>query len=287
MLRVAATAALLAIACADIEVRDDVVYDQRFGDDTALDLYIPGDAAGPRAAVMLVHGGGWRDRNKGDLRWAARRFARAGYVAASVGYRLVPDGAFPASSRDVACALSYLRANAGELFIDPDRIVAYGYSSGAHLISLLAVAADQDDLNADCDSGPTGPPAGVISGAGPQDLRKYRDWWILNEYLGGDQDDIPDVWARASPVTHVDAGEPPFLFIHGRLDFIVGIDQSEDMRDALVAAGNDARLLSLRGATHLNAPAGSGVSTQFSSSIDTEEAWLAVFDFLDRVVGPP
>jgi acetyl esterase/lipase len=277
----------VAAGCADIEVAEDVVYDARFAGDTALDVYVPGDAAGPRPAVVLVHGGGWSAGSKGDMKYAARRFARAGYVAASVGYRLIPDGAFPASSRDVACALSFLRANAAEHFIDPDRIATYGYSAGAHLISLQAVAGGVEPLEADCDSGPTGPPAAVISGAGPQDLRSYRDWPVLTDYLGGDQSDAPETWALASPITHVDAGEPPFLLIHGTLDPIVGVDQSRAMRDALAAAGNDVSLLELRGAGHLGSPSPAGSTTEIGGSIDRNEAWIAVFDFLDRTVGAP
>lgn len=281
-------AALVAVAaCADVEVDGDVVYDARFGEQTSMDVYVPGDAVAPRPAVMLVHGGGWSAGDKGDLRWAARRFARAGYVAASIDYRLVPDGAFPASSRDVSCALSFLRASAGEYPIDPDRIAVYGYSAGGHLASLLGVAAGDPDIDADCDAGPAAPPAAVISGAGPQDLRRYRDWSVLTDYLGGDQDALPERWARASPITHVDSDEPPFLLIGGTLDLLVGIDQAEAMRDALAAAGNDVRLLRLRGAGHLDAPTPAGTGSELSSSIDRNEAWLAVFDFLERTVGAP
>lgn len=278
---------LLVSGCADLDVSSDVVYDARFGGDTSMDIYVPGDAAAPRPAVMLVHGGGWSAGHKGDLRWAARRFARAGYVAATIEYRLVPDGAFPASSRDVACALSFLRANAGDYLIDPDRVAVYGYSAGGHLVSLLGVAGDLDELQPDCASGPTGPPAAVISGAGPQDLRRYRDWPTLTDYLGGDQDEIPEVWAMASPITHVGGGEPPFLLINGNIDLLVGDDQAEDMRDALAAAGDDVRLLRLRGAGHLDGVTPAGTASELSTSIDRDEAWLAVFDFLERTVGAP
>ena len=282
MPRSIAAALLALIGCADVEVDDDVTYDDRFAGAT-MDLYIPGEAVEPGPAVMLVHGGGWVGGDKGDMRWAARRFARAGYVAASINYRLVPDGAFPASSRDVACALSFLRSH--EL-VDGDRVAVYGYSAGGHLVSLLGVAADPE-LEADCESGSTGPPAAVISGAGPQDLRRYRDWSTLTDYLGGDQDAVPEVWARASPITHVDPGEPPFLLIHGDLDLLVGADQGEVMRDALAAAGNPVKLLRLRGAGHLDAVSPGGTESELSSSIDRNEAWLATFDFLEQTIGAP
>lgn len=283
MPRILAAALAALVACADVEVEDDVIYDDRFGAATSMDVFMPGGAAAAGPAVMLVHGGGWVGGDKGDMRWAAHRFARAGYVAASINYRLVPDGAFPASSLDVACALSFLRARAGEYLIDPDRIAVYGYSAGGHLVSLLGVA----ELEADCASGATGPPAAVISGAGPQDLRRYRDWFLLTDYLGGDQDERPEIWARASPITHVGAGEPPFLLIYGSLDLVVGVDQGEAMRDALAAAGNDVRLLSLRGAGHIDSTSPAGSSTELSSSIDRNESWLAVFDFLERTIGVP
>ncbi|WP_329000654.1 prolyl oligopeptidase family serine peptidase [Kribbella sp. NBC_00709] len=47
----------------------------------------------------------------------------------------------------------------------------------------------------------------------------------------------------ASPVTHVTAGAPPYLIIHGTSDETVPYEQAELLHHALLAVGADSRLL--------------------------------------------
>ena len=47
-------------------------------------------------------------------------FAKRGYVAVTVSYRLIPVGRFPAQVEDVKCAIRYLRANADKHHLDPN-----------------------------------------------------------------------------------------------------------------------------------------------------------------------
>ena len=99
---------------------------------------------------------------------------------------------------------------------------------------------------------------------------------------------MPERWDRLSPITHVRADAPPFLFIHGGADWIVPVAQSRAMRDALVGLGVDARLLELAGDGHLTGVGGaSGREDLGVISIDPPEAWLALRDFLADTVGTP
>jgi acetyl esterase/lipase len=74
------------------------------------------------------------------------KLAQAGYVAVSVEYRLAPKYPFPAAIHDVKCAVRWLRANAEVFKIDPDRIAALGYSSGAHLAALVGITVPKDSI---------------------------------------------------------------------------------------------------------------------------------------------
>ena len=56
--------------------------------------------------------------------------------------------------------------------------------------------------------------------------------------------------SEASPVTHVTADDPPFLLIHGDADDVVPFEQSEELRDALKAAGVEVELVRVKGAGH-------------------------------------
>src|SRR5437773_1187034 len=112
LLAVAVVASLaVAPGCGKPNVHEGVSYDDRFGESTTMDVYVP-DGDGPHPGVMLLHGGAWSGGSKAEFTQGAARLARSGYVAATINYRLLPDGAYPRDVQDCLCALSYLRAHA-------------------------------------------------------------------------------------------------------------------------------------------------------------------------------
>ena len=280
--------AFLAFAgCGDVEEILDVGYDVRYGGATSMDVYLPLDGGDRRPAVLMIHGGGWRLFSKSAYTDQAIRLARAGYVTATINYRLVPDGAYPALIQDCVCALAYLRAHADEYGLDPDRVAVLGYSAGGHLASLLGVGIDEPDFEPSCEAGTTGPPNAVVSGAGPQDMRRLPEVDSVTEFLGGTQDEVPERYAAASPITHVHPDAPPYLFIHGTSDAFVDVEQSEDMRAALDELGVETRLLTIAGGGHLFNMSADGTYLVTMTSTDLPEAWAVTIDFLDTTVGPP
>ena len=108
--------------------------------------------------------------------------------------------------------------------------------------------------------------------------------YIITQFMGGFVEDIPERYAQASPLSHVTAAAPPYLFLHGDQDVAVVISQSRRMADALTAAGAEAHLLAIPGGGHLlNHGADPLWST--TAAIDTPESWAALIDFLDRTIG--
>jgi len=114
--------------------------------DLALDLYQPvGDEVLARPAVIWVHGGHFSRGHKrmANVRDLSRSFARRGYVAVSINYRLHPDGCaadtptetcvetIRNAMHDAQAAARWLRANAETYSIDPNRIAIGGVSAGA------------------------------------------------------------------------------------------------------------------------------------------------------------
>lgn len=277
---------MVSAGCVSVEERVDVVYDARF-DDTRMDIYLPDDGQRARPAVLFVHGGGWQAGGKEYHRPDAERLAASGWVAATVEYRLSDEAVFPAGYQDVHCALAYVRANADELGVDPDRIAVAGMSAGGHLVSLLGVAADDARIATDCEHGPTGPPAAVISAAGPQDLREIAWAEAVQKFVGGTIEELPEQYELASPITHVHEDAPPFLLMHGTFDVFVDVEDSERMDAALREAGVDSRIVTFTGAGHLINPGTAAGDLQVDIPLTSPEGWPIVADFLERTMGGP
>jgi acetyl esterase/lipase len=279
--------ALLA-ACADTQVYSGVTYDERFGEATSMDIHVPEGGGDARPAVMLIHGGAWRFGNRGAYTEAAERFAAAGYVAATIDYRLVPAGVYPGMVQDCLCALAFLRANAASYGIDPDRIAVTGYSAGGHLSALLGTAYDHPAHQPDCVWGPTGAPAATIPGDAPydftEDAANAHEW--ITDFMGGSFAEVPENYVSASPLLQIREHLPPMLVVHGIPD-TVPIDQARDLVERMRGYGNEARILELGGAGHVLSPTTATDGSYLQAATDMPEAWAVTFDFLARTIGAP
>ncbi|HZB90331.1 MAG TPA: alpha/beta hydrolase [Stellaceae bacterium] len=125
-----------ASAVAAPRVQQNIAYSPGNAADR-LDLYHPA-APGAHPVVIFVHGGGWQHGDKAAGRLLAARFTDAGYVFASLDYRLYPNGTVEDEATDVAQAAAFLLAHADAYGIDPRRFALVGHSSGGHLVALVA-----------------------------------------------------------------------------------------------------------------------------------------------------
>jgi len=169
-----------------------------------------------------------------------RRLARRGFVAVNVAYRLAPAHLFPAQLNDLQQALDWIVANADGFGIDPARLGAFGYSAGAHLVSLLALklsAAGQHHRR-----GRATAVQAVVAGGMPADLTAWPKSPAIKRFLGVSYRNDPQLWVEASPIAHVDASSPPFFLYHGGLDSLVEAEQSRRMHQRLAAQGVPAEL---------------------------------------------
>lgn len=240
------------------ELREDVVYAEVDGEPLRYDHYRPLGVDGPAPAVVFVHGGGWMRGDPSQAAGNALHFARRGIATVSISYRLAPAHRFPAPLDDVRHGLRHVRASAGELGIDPDRIAVLGLSAGAHLVMLAHLARDVAAL------APAIPAAlrdvsedvrGVMAHYGPYDLSRRAalppDLDMVGALLGPRGDD-PE-WVRlASPLHHAAAASAPVpvLLVHGTRDALVSYRESERLHRALQEAGRTSELLLLDDAPH-------------------------------------
>ncbi len=254
-----------------------------------LDLHIPHrPVTTPIPVVVYAHPGGFFAGIKQMGPW--RYLLEAGLAVVSVQYRLSGEAVFPAAIQDVAAAVRWVRANADHYGLDTDRIVGFGSSAGAYLISAVALAGDGSDL-----VGSIGPHsevscglAAVVEHYGPTDfLRHDEDAHpeaielmtgpdsTFARFFGFPPAVRPDVAERGNLCLLAHPGAPPFLIAHGDHDRRVGIEQSRRLHRALTAVGVRADLVEIAGGDH------------GSSDFDAPPLHRTTLAYLESVLAPP
>jgi acetyl esterase/lipase len=207
-----------------------------------LDLYLP--AAGEDLPLIIyLHGGAWLTGSKNQV--PAIGYVEKGYAVASVGYRFSQHAIFPAQLEDVKAAVRWLRANASEYGIDPDRFAAWGQSAGSHLAIMLGVTDGVTKFEVGENLDVSSAVQVVIDNYGPTDFalmdaNRRPDGQEHNpaespesQLVGGALQDNLAAVARANPITYVSEGDAPFLVVHGDADPLVPHHQSEILVAAL------------------------------------------------------
>ena len=227
----------------------------------------PPAGSGPWPAVVLVHGGFWRDRyDRATTTPLANDLAARGYLAWNVEYRRVgrDGGGWPGTLEDVAAAADALAARDD---VERNRVLVLGHSAGGQLALWLASRER---------AGPALRPTAAVSLAGVVDLARADaddlGRGACRDFLGGGPAEVPERYAYASPAARLPLGVPQLL-VHGARDEAVPVDQSRryarDARDA----GDEVELVELPEADHLDV-------------IDpAHAAWAAVVERLPRLLG--
>jgi acetyl esterase len=231
----------------DIQQTRDVVYGEVDGTRLLLDVQQPPAREDARPAVILVHGGGLVTSGPGryELSQAAATLAAAGYVTFNIDYRLFSQAdkanPWPAQLDDAQRAVRWVRANAAAYGVDPDRIGAYGWSSGGQLVGFLGTRETRDNGDptlADFSSKATC----AVTLGGVFDMTILYDNSYDNainaELLGGTMDVLPDAAAYHdfSPISFVDRKSAPFLIFQEGSEGIIPYEHSRRMVAALQAA---------------------------------------------------
>jgi acetyl esterase/lipase len=200
-----------------------------------LDIYRRKDrpAGQGRAPVLVnVHGGAWimgdKDRQAMPL---IHHLASLGWVCVAINYRLSPRGTFPDHIVDVKRALAWVKAHIAEYGGDPDFVVLSGGSAGGHLCSLATLSAGDPAYqpgfeDVDLRVQACVPFYGVYDftnrTGNTKPLVRLLERTVVKKRLA----DARDVFDKASPMSRVNAGAPPFLVIHGTNDTLVPVGEA-------------------------------------------------------------
>ena len=263
-------AILLAFSPAQAEapVERNVVYGMYSGLALLMDVHRPAQPNG--YGLIVIPGSGWNSSQTYDappltaltssIRFFVPKLLSAGYTLFVVNHRNGPRFHYPAPVEDVQRAVRYIRYNAKTYGIDPGRIGAVGYSSGAHLGSMLGVLDGKGDpLDPDPINRVSARVQCVVASAAPTDLEHMEAGGVQNVVsfmgqlrpTGVSPDPIAvKAYRAASPVTYVSASSAPMLLLHGDADQTVPFQQAELMVKALQRVGADVKFVRLAGGGH-------------------------------------
>lgn len=237
-----------------------------------LDIYVP-KADGVYPAILLIHGGGWKQRQIEADKPLAERLALRGYVVAQVAYRLSTEAKYPAALHDCKAALRFLRAHSDEYKIDPLAIGVAGGSAGGHLSGLVGMTGGIAELEGEGGNAeqPTMVNACVVMAA-TMDLVEANKTSNSEGYVlfFGPIAENREAYSEASPITHVSKGSPPTLFIEGEKDTLK-IGRAE-MQEKLRTLGVPNEIVTLKNAPH----------PYWMSQPWLDEAAKAMGDWFDR-----
>ncbi len=235
----------------NVTVLHDLRYREGPSKQWRLDLAMkkpPGDKARP--VIVVIHGGGWLEGDK--VSFASRKhgvpgnivdFARLGFVAVTVNYRLSEEAPWPAALEDCKCAVRWLRAHAKDYNIDPKHIGAYGNSAGGHLAMLLGMVGKGAGLEG---NGPHQEESSLVQAAvsdsGPVDLLALYQRGplrqVVGKFLGGPPEGArAAAYRKASPLHQITPDTPPLLLLYGGADEQVPVDTADRFVLALGQAG--------------------------------------------------
>lgn len=216
-----ATLAFAATAFAQ-SVKSNIPYLENGHARHVLDVYSPPNAKN-LPVVFWIHGGGWTQGDKTDVKLKPQWFMDKGFVFVSTNYRLLPEVDMGTLIRDVAKSFGWMEKHIAEYGGDPKRVLVGGHSAGAQLAAILCT--DDRYLKAE------GAAFDCLIGCVPVDGDTYDVPAIIEtaetrlrvhhlpprvnghrEKFGG----TPEKHIDFSAVTHVAKGKgiPPFLILH-------------------------------------------------------------------------
>ncbi len=215
----------------------------RYGDhEFALgELRLP-KSKGPHPVLIVIHGGYWRAAyDRKHIGHLCAAFTAKGLATWSLEYRRLGNagGGWPGTFNDIVKGADAVEKMAAKYKLDDKRVAVIGHSAGGHLA--LWLAAQRPNLS------------GTIALAPVADLRRGFELklsrGVVGDLLGGSPSEVPERYAKASPIELLPI-KPPQRLIHGIDDDIVPIEVSRRYADAAHSRGSDAALTEVPACGH-------------------------------------
>lgn len=200
-----------------------------------LDVYRPRNGAKGAPVLLQIHGGAWVLGDKAQQGLPILyHLAAKGWVCVAINYGLAPRDPWPAQLVDSKRALAWIREHVAEYGGDPSFVVVTGGSAGGHLASMVALTANEPKWQPgfeEVDTSVRGfiPFYGVFDWTNRFGLRGRAD--RLGDLLArlvvkARIDDKPEIYAEASPMSHLTGPIPPAMVVHGTHDTLAPVEEA-------------------------------------------------------------
>jgi acetyl esterase/lipase len=259
--------------------QSDVIYGRKFGLALTMEVFTAPTRNGI-GVVWVVSSSGRSNRDQTLQESFEGRIApllERGYTVFAIIHGSAPLFNVQDHARDVRRAVRFVRHHAAEFGIDGQRLGISGSSAGGLLALIVAMQGQDGDPASDDvverESGKVQavgcffPPTDFLNYGGSDenivDLMRKRDgrvdptfqFYDLEAKTGARRsitasEEVIRMLREYSPVTHVTAGDPPTLLIHGDQDKAVPLQQSRRLMERLNEAEVAARLAVREGVGH-------------------------------------
>lgn len=252
-----ASCTLTIAAQGQVDIVPDVVYGHKDGMALTFDVLKPRANPNGTAVIFIVSAGyvsSYTPPQQSATRFKA--LLEKGFTVITVRHGSSPKYLVPEIVADVRRAVRFIRFNAKQWGIDPDRLGVFGGSAGGHLALVLGTASDSGDPNADEDFLKVSDRvAAVVAYFPPVDMRNLARG-VGAKPTGGTLDRFPALNFEKekapdySPIVHVSPDDPPTLLIHGDKDDLVPISNSKIIHEAFQKSNVKSEFITIEGAGH-------------------------------------
>jgi acetyl esterase/lipase len=258
--------------------RQEVIYGRKYGTALTMDVFTPKTSANGAGVIFVVSGGWYSDHNgiNGAVPLYIQPLVDKGYAVFAVVHGSNPKFAIPEILDDLHRSVRFIRHNAKDYGIDPNRLGVTGGSAGGHLSLMLGCGGMEGNPKPDADPidrescrlqavvafyPPTdflnwGEPGHVMLGThalvpvkGAFDFHKLNPKTVSFELIT-DEKEREEIGREISPINHVAKDNPPTLIVHGDKDTLVPLQQAQIMEAKMKEAGATCELIVKKGGGH-------------------------------------
>jgi acetyl esterase/lipase len=258
-------------------LRKEVIYGRKHGTALTMDVFAPKKDAN-RAGVIFAVSGGWFSDHKaidGNVGLFIQPLVDKGYTVFAVCHGSSPKYSLPEILEDMHRSVRFIRQNAKDYGIDPERIGITGGSAGGHLSLMQGYGGkDGNPKAADPVDRQSSKVQAVVSFFPPTDFLNWGepgkkmlgnhpivpvkgafDFTTLNPKkvsfeLITDENKRAEIGKDLSPINHVAKDNPPTLIVHGDKDILVPVQQAQIIEAKMKEAGVVSRVIIKKGGGH-------------------------------------